>query len=68
MPDRPINTDSKCSCHEGWGGVNCNVCTEDSVCKNLVHYDDDLYTCYKGGLPVKRSFQTCGIESINSFF
>ncbi|KAI9318514.1 hypothetical protein BX666DRAFT_1855871 [Dichotomocladium elegans] len=51
-----------CDCFEGWEGINCNVCTLDSVCNQLVPTGQNG-TCYRGGLTVFENHQMCDVTN-----
>ncbi|KAI7861733.1 hypothetical protein BDF14DRAFT_1864871 [Spinellus fusiger] len=50
-----------CDCPEGWEGINCNVCTQDSVCDAMVPTEKG--TCYQGGLTVIENHQMCNVTN-----
>ncbi|ODV83454.1 hypothetical protein CANARDRAFT_203144 [[Candida] arabinofermentans NRRL YB-2248] len=61
--NRPVRKDGElCSCEDGWSGINCNMCTEDSVCDAFVP-GDLKGTCYKEGIVVKKSHQMCDVTN-----
>ncbi|QPG73495.1 hypothetical protein FOA43_000806 [Brettanomyces nanus] len=62
-PNRPIrDPDDVCNCEDGWGGINCNLCQQDAVCKSFV--PDGLQgTCYTGGILVHQAHQMCDVTN-----
>ncbi|KNE55746.1 hypothetical protein AMAG_01623 [Allomyces macrogynus ATCC 38327] len=68
LPDgninRPIRTapNAPCACSDGWTGINCNVCTRDSVCDALVPTGQNG-TCYSGALAVTRNHHQCRVTN-----
>lgn len=60
--NRPPRTGDKCDCKEGWGGINCNVCQEDSACDAMMPEGKDG-VCYKEGVTVKQNFQMCDVTN-----
>ncbi|KAI9137916.1 hypothetical protein BKA69DRAFT_1127772 [Paraphysoderma sedebokerense] len=70
LPDgvnRPIREGPSCQCKEGWAGINCNVCTQDSVCDSMVPTGQNG-TCYKNPVAVSENFEICKVTNpkINS--
>jgi len=63
-PDkRPVRKpDEQCTCSDGWGGINCNLCEEDSVCNKFVPEGLEG-TCYKGGILVHNFHQMCDVTN-----
>lgn len=61
---RPVREgdDTSCECKPGWGGINCNLCTEDSVCDAFLP-DDLKGTCYKQGIIVNQFHQMCDVTN-----
>ncbi|OWB69511.1 hypothetical protein B5S30_g4927 [[Candida] boidinii] len=51
-----------CACEDGWSGVNCNLCTDDSVCDAFVP-GGLKGTCYKSGVIVKKFHQMCDVTN-----
>ena len=66
-PTRKNNTDGSigkgCECEDGWGGINCNICQEDSVCDAFMPDKSVKGTCYKNGMIVNRLFQGCDVTN-----
>ncbi|KAI8096551.1 putative ABC transporter [Halteromyces radiatus] len=58
----PRQNGTTCDCPEGWEGINCNVCTQDSVCDPLVPTGQNG-TCYRGGLAVFENHQMCNVTN-----
>ncbi|KAF1737461.1 ABC transporter G family member [Beauveria bassiana] len=58
--DRPMRSGDRCECDEGWGGVNCNVCTQDSAC-NAFMPDETGGVCYRSGELVRTNHQMCNV-------
>jgi ABC-type multidrug transport system ATPase subunit/ABC-type multidrug transport system permease subunit len=60
--DRPIRKGDSCDCDDGWTGINCNICTRDSVCDQFV--PEGLQgTCYKDGMIVNQFHQMCDVTN-----
>lgn len=51
-----------CDCSDGWSGINCNVCENDSVCDSFVP-DGLKGTCYKQGILVSNFHQVCDVTN-----
>ncbi|GMM54940.1 putative ATP-dependent permease [Maudiozyma humilis] len=66
-PIRKNETDGSigkgCECNDGWGGINCNICQEDSVCDAFMPDKSVKGTCYKNGMIVNRLFQGCDVTN-----
>ncbi|CDK25181.1 unnamed protein product [Kuraishia capsulata CBS 1993] len=62
--NRPGRGDDQksCACEDGWDGINCNVCTEDSVCDSFLP-GDLKGTCYQQGIIVKNFHQMCDVTN-----
>ncbi|KAI7883212.1 transporter, ABC superfamily [Lichtheimia hyalospora FSU 10163] len=60
--NRTPREDDHCDCPKGWEGINCNVCTMDSVCDPLVPTGNNG-TCYRGGLTVFENHQMCNVTN-----
>ncbi|KAI8331168.1 ABC transporter [Chlamydoabsidia padenii] len=58
----PRKNGTTCDCPDGWEGINCNVCTQDSVCDPLVPTGQNG-TCYRGGLTVFENHQMCNVTN-----
>ncbi|KAL0143366.1 hypothetical protein V8B55DRAFT_1476875 [Mucor lusitanicus] len=58
----PRENGTVCDCPDGWEGINCNVCTSDSVCDALVPTGQNG-TCYRGGLTVYENHQMCNVTN-----
>jgi ABC-type multidrug transport system ATPase subunit/ABC-type multidrug transport system permease subunit len=56
---RPGDT---CDCDEGWTGINCNVCTEDTACDALMPTGDGG-VCYQNGEVVNQNHQMCDVTN-----
>lgn len=61
-PGRAIRKGQTCSCKDGWGGINCNVCQTDNAC-NAMMPDGEGGVCYKQGVTVKENFQMCDVTN-----
>lgn len=69
--NRGIRNGTECECNEGWGGINCNMCTSDRACdafmpkvSNALGGDSDVKgTCYRGGQLVKKSYHMCAVTN-----
>ncbi|CAB4254686.1 similar to Saccharomyces cerevisiae YCR011C ADP1 Putative ATP-dependent permease of the ABC transporter family of proteins [Maudiozyma barnettii] len=61
-PQRSSN-DSSCLCDDGWSGINCNICQEDSVCDVFMPDNSVKGTCYKKGMIVNRLHQGCDVTN-----
>ena len=74
--DRPLNDKQKdpehlenslaCDCPEGWDGINCNVCTQNSACGALrpEGAEEDDMLCFKEGVVVKENHQMCDVTNV----
>ncbi|CAL9735545.1 hypothetical protein MOSE0_H08548 [Monosporozyma servazzii] len=62
---RPIrsNITEVCNCDSGWGGINCNVCEQDSVCDSFMPDASLKGTCYKNGMIVNKVYQNCNVTN-----
>ncbi|KAI8393321.1 putative ABC transporter [Radiomyces spectabilis] len=60
--NRTPRQNDHCDCPEGWEGINCNVCSMDSVCDSLVPTGQNG-TCYRGGLTVFENHQMCNVTN-----
>lgn len=60
--NRPPRKGDSCQCKDGWGGINCNVCEQDSVCNAFMPEGKDG-VCYKDGVTVKQNFQMCDVTN-----
>ncbi|GAN09893.1 conserved hypothetical protein [Mucor ambiguus] len=58
----PRENGTVCDCPDGWEGINCNVCTSNSVCDALVPTGQNG-TCYRGGLTVYENHQMCNVTN-----
>ncbi|KAF2717150.1 putative ABC transporter [Polychaeton citri CBS 116435] len=58
----PKDGGKRCECDEGWEGINCNVCTTDSVCNALMP-ESEGGVCYQDGVVAKENFQMCNITN-----
>lgn len=52
----------RCDCDEGWTGINCNVCTDDSACNALMPTSDGGI-CYQRGEVVHHNYQMCDVTN-----
>lgn len=61
---RPLrdNKTESCNCEEGWSGINCNICEEDSVCDPFMP-EGLKGTCYKNGMIVNQFHQGCDVTN-----
>lgn len=53
---------SSCDCDDGWTGINCNVCTKDSVCDAMTETGSGG-VCYKEGELVRLNNQICEVTN-----
>ncbi|CAL9730569.1 hypothetical protein MOUN0_J08856 [Monosporozyma unispora] len=62
---RPIrsNITDTCDCEQGWGGINCNVCEQDSVCDSFMPDSSLKGTCYEDGMIVNKVYQNCNVTN-----
>jgi ABC-type multidrug transport system ATPase subunit len=60
--DRSPREGKECECHEGWEGINCNVCKTNDACNAMMPGGEDG-VCYREGLVVKENFQMCDITN-----
>ena len=60
--DRAPRSEEKCSCSDGWEGINCNVCETDNAC-NALKPDNSGGVCYKEGIVVKENHQMCNVTN-----
>ncbi|KAJ9151833.1 ABC-2 type transporter [Pleurostoma richardsiae] len=60
--DRPMRSGKTCDCDDGWTGLNCNVCTEDSACNALMEGNEGG-VCYQKGNVVKQNHQMCDVTN-----
>lgn len=61
--NRPIrNETDTCECKDGWDGINCNMCTQDSSCDAFMP-EGLKGTCYKGGILVEKNYQMCKVTN-----
>ena len=60
--NRGLREDKYCSCEDGWGGINCNVCKRDDVC-NAMMPEGEGGVCFKQGITVKQNFQMCDVTN-----
>ncbi|GES61432.1 transporter, ABC superfamily [Aspergillus terreus] len=60
--ERSPRHDKTCQCHEGWTGINCNVCETDNAC-NAMMPEGEGGVCYKQGVTVKENFQMCDVTN-----
>lgn len=60
--DRLPRQGQECECHEGWEGINCNVCKTDNACNAMMPNGEDG-VCYREGLVVKENYQMCDITN-----
>jgi hypothetical protein len=51
-----------CECDEGWTGINCNVCTENKACNDLMQTKEGG-VCYQQGAVVNQIFQMCDVTN-----
>lgn len=52
----------RCECDEGWDGINCNVCIQDSACDALMETGDGG-VCYQNGELVNYNHQFCKVTN-----
>lgn len=57
-----MRSKARCDCDDGWDGINCNVCTEDSACDALMENGEDG-VCYKNGEVVNFNNQICDVTN-----
>jgi ABC-type multidrug transport system ATPase subunit/ABC-type multidrug transport system permease subunit len=60
--DRLPREGKECECHEGWEGINCNVCKTDNACNAMMPNGEDG-VCYREGVVVKENYQMCDITN-----
>ncbi len=60
--DRPMRSGDHCECDEGWAGINCNVCTQNSACDALMETGSGG-VCYQNGELVKNNHQICSVTN-----
>ncbi|KAI8629764.1 hypothetical protein F5Y19DRAFT_75536 [Xylariaceae sp. FL1651] len=60
--NRPIRSGDTCDCDDGWTGINCNVCTENTACDVLMETGQNG-VCYQNGEVVKNNYQMCGVTN-----
>lgn len=60
--NRPIREGDSCKCEDGWSGINCNVCEQDSVCDKFMP-EGLSGTCYKNGMLVNKFHQMCDVTN-----
>lgn len=58
----PRGNEITCGCDSGWDGINCNLCTEDSVCDAFMP-DGLKGTCYQRGVVVNKIHQMCNVTN-----
>lgn len=58
----PRGNETTCGCDSGWDGINCNLCTEDSVCDAFMP-DGLKGTCYQRGVVVNKIHQMCNVTN-----
>lgn len=63
--NRPMrsNDTEQCICDDGWSGINCNMCQEDSVCDAFMPDKSVKGTCYKKGIIVNKLYQGCNVTN-----
>lgn len=61
-PNRTLRKGKYCSCKDGWGGINCNVCQTDDAC-NAMMPENAGGVCYKRGVTVNQNFQMCDVTN-----
>lgn len=61
-PNRRTRKGKYCSCKDGWGGINCNVCQTDDAC-NAMMPENEGGVCYKEGVTAKQNFQMCDVTN-----
>jgi hypothetical protein len=60
--DRLPRKGEECDCHDGWSGINCNVCKTNDVCNSMTSSGEGG-VCYKGGLVVRENYQQCDVTN-----
>lgn len=69
---RAVRNGTECECNEGWGGINCNMCTSDNACNAFMPKVANAFgntgeevkgTCYKGGKLVQKNYHMCEVTS-----
>ena len=53
---------NNCKCDDGWGGLSCNVCTEDQSCNALMEAGSGG-VCYQNGELIKYNHQSCDVTN-----
>lgn len=61
-PNRPVRNGTTCDCEDGWGGINCNMCTSDESCDAFMP-EGLKGTCYTGGILVNKNHQMCNVTN-----
>lgn len=51
-----------CECDDGWTGINCNVCTQNSACNAMVETGSGG-VCYQNGEVVNNNHQMCKVTN-----
>ncbi|KAJ3212142.1 hypothetical protein HDU67_004012 [Dinochytrium kinnereticum] len=51
-----------CECDDGWFGNNCNVCSKDNVCSQMI-IGDLPGVCYKSSMAVRQNFMQCQVTN-----
>lgn len=62
--DRLPRQGDRCQCHDGWTGINCNLCETDDACGAMMPAgQEEAAVCYREGLVVKENYQMCDITN-----
>ncbi|PVH14178.1 uncharacterized protein CXQ87_002303 [Candidozyma duobushaemuli] len=58
----PRGNETSCSCDDGWDGINCNICTDDSVCDAFMP-EGLKGVCYQRGVVINEIHQMCNVTN-----
>ncbi|KAI6246777.1 ABC transporter [Erysiphe necator] len=61
--ERKMRDKDYCKCDDGWTGINCNVCTEDVACNELMP-TKEAGVCYQYGEVVHENYQMCDVNNV----
>ncbi|RKF54149.1 ABC transporter G family member [Golovinomyces cichoracearum] len=59
---RKMRLGDYCECDDGWTGINCNVCTKNKACNDLMPTREGG-VCYQNGEVVHENFQMCSVTN-----
>ncbi|RKF55960.1 ABC transporter G family member [Erysiphe neolycopersici] len=60
--ERKIRDGDYCKCDDGWTGINCNVCTGNTACNELMPTKEGG-VCYQYGEVVHENYQMCDVTN-----